>query len=87
MQASPNLFAVDLIIIPANLSNTHWVCAVIYVKEKRIVYYDSMSVSIAQMRIHPRGERQQGREQGGDADPGNMHADGRTAGGRGWDHS
>ena len=46
IQTSPNVLEVDRIIIPVNLNNTHWACAVIYIKEKRIVYYDSMSVSI-----------------------------------------
>ena len=37
-----DLFALDKIFFPMNLSNMHWACAVIYMQEKRIQVYDSM---------------------------------------------
>ena len=33
----------DKIFIPVNINNTHWCLAVIYVQEKEIRYYDSLS--------------------------------------------
>ncbi|TYZ58311.1 hypothetical protein PybrP1_004686, partial [[Pythium] brassicae (nom. inval.)] len=40
-----DLFAMDKVFVPVNISNTHWCMAVIFVTEKRIQYYDSMSGS------------------------------------------
>ncbi|EOD16434.1 hypothetical protein EMIHUDRAFT_46753, partial [Emiliania huxleyi CCMP1516] len=37
-----DLFAMDLIIVPINQGNTHWVLAAINVRERRFEYYDSM---------------------------------------------
>ena len=37
-----DIFLLDKIICPVNINNFHWTCAVIFVKEKRIQYYDSM---------------------------------------------
>ena len=37
-----DIFALDKIFFPMNLSNMHWACAVIYMQEKRIQVYDSM---------------------------------------------
>lgn len=37
-----NVLTKDLIVIPINQNNTHWVLVVVYPMEKRIVYYDSM---------------------------------------------
>ena len=37
-----DIFALDKIFVPANQNNTHWGCAVIYMQEKRIQFYDSM---------------------------------------------
>jgi len=38
-----DIFALDKIFFPCNLSNVHWACAVIFVQEKRIQFYDSMT--------------------------------------------
>ncbi|DAZ95743.1 TPA: hypothetical protein N0F65_006391 [Lagenidium giganteum] len=40
-----DIFAMDKIFVPVNLSNTHWCLAVIHMTEKRIQYYDSMDGS------------------------------------------
>lgn len=40
-----DVFALNRVFIPINLSNTHWVMAVVYVQKKEIHYYDSMSGS------------------------------------------
>uniref|UniRef100_K3WMB9 Ubiquitin-like protease family profile domain-containing protein n=1 Tax=Globisporangium ultimum (strain ATCC 200006 / CBS 805.95 / DAOM BR144) TaxID=431595 RepID=K3WMB9_GLOUD len=40
-----DLFAMDKIFVPVNISNTHWCMAVIFMSEKRIQYYDSMNGS------------------------------------------
>lgn len=37
-----DIFALDKVFVPVNLSNTHWCLAVIFMQEKRIQYYDSM---------------------------------------------
>lgn len=36
-----NFFSFEKIFIPVNIKNEHWTLAVVYVKKKRIVYYDS----------------------------------------------
>ncbi|ETW01166.1 hypothetical protein H310_06766 [Aphanomyces invadans] len=38
-----DLFAMDKIFVPVNIRNVHWCLAVIFMKEKRIQYYDSMA--------------------------------------------
>jgi len=38
-----DIFALDKIFFACNLSNVHWASAVIYVQEKRIQFYDSMT--------------------------------------------
>jgi sentrin-specific protease 1 len=37
-----DIFGLDKVFIPVNVSNVHWTCAVIFVQEKRIQYFDSM---------------------------------------------
>jgi len=37
-----DVFKKDIIILPVNLGNAHWVCAAINLKKKRFEYYDSM---------------------------------------------
>ena len=37
-----DLFQKDIIIMPINLGNAHWVCAAINISKKRFEYYDSM---------------------------------------------
>jgi sentrin-specific protease 1 len=37
-----DIFALGKIFIPINVNRSHWTCAVIFVEEKRIQYYDSM---------------------------------------------
>lgn len=37
-----DLFAKDMVIMPVNLGNSHWVCAAINIGQKRFEYYDSM---------------------------------------------
>ena len=38
-----NVFSLDKVFMPVNLSNTHWTLIVIYVQRKEVHYYDSMS--------------------------------------------
>lgn len=38
-----DIFAMDKIFVPVNVSNTHWCLAVIFMTEKRIQYFDSMN--------------------------------------------
>lgn len=40
-----DVFAMDKVFIPVNISNTHWALLVIYVQRKRIHYYDSLNGS------------------------------------------
>ena len=44
-QRSASILDCDRIIIPINQSSTHWVCAVIDLKQHKFVYYDSLMVS------------------------------------------
>ena len=37
-----DIFELDKIFFPCNVRNTHWCCAVIFMQEKRIQFYDSM---------------------------------------------
>ena len=37
-----DIFALDKIFFPVNVPNVHWACAVIFVQEKRIQYFDSL---------------------------------------------
>ena len=39
-----DLFTQDLILIPINLGQTHWVCAVINLRLRQFEYYDSMGI-------------------------------------------
>eukprot|EP01039_Chlorochromonas_danica_P002907 gene2907-3173_t len=38
-----DVFALEKVFIPINIHNTHWTLAVVYMQEKKIVFYDSMS--------------------------------------------
>ena len=40
-----DIFSLDKVFVPINLSNTHWTLAVVYMRLKEIHYYDSMSGS------------------------------------------
>eukprot|EP00548_Thalassiothrix_antarctica_P018930 CAMPEP_0194187994 /NCGR_PEP_ID=MMETSP0154-20130528/53139_1 /TAXON_ID=1049557 /ORGANISM="Thalassiothrix antarctica, Strain L6-D1" /LENGTH=524 /DNA_ID=CAMNT_0038908091 /DNA_START=51 /DNA_END=1625 /DNA_ORIENTATION=- len=40
-----DLFALNKVLFPINQGNAHWVCAVIYMKDKRIQMYDSLGGS------------------------------------------
>jgi sentrin-specific protease 1 len=37
-----DIFALDKIFIPVNMSNVHWACAVIYIQDRKIQFFDSM---------------------------------------------
>lgn len=37
-----DIFMLDKIFFPCNISNVHWACVVIYIQDKRIQFYDSM---------------------------------------------
>jgi sentrin-specific protease 1 len=37
------IFNLKNIYFPINIDNHHWVCAVVYMEEKRIQYYDSLN--------------------------------------------
>lgn len=43
-QASPSLLQVDRILLPVHRGDNHWAAACIYLKEKRIEYWDSLGV-------------------------------------------
>ena len=36
------VFKLDKLIVPVNVSNSHWCLAVAHVRERRLQYYDSM---------------------------------------------
>ena len=38
-----NIFALDKIIFPINIKNTHWTLACVYMQRKEIHYFDSLS--------------------------------------------
>ena len=38
-----DMFALDKVFFMYNVYGSHWTCAVIFIEEKRIHYYDSMS--------------------------------------------
>ncbi|PWN22866.1 hypothetical protein BCV69DRAFT_296838 [Microstroma glucosiphilum] len=38
-----DVFSKDLILVPCNLGNSHWTCAAVNFRRKRIEYYDSMA--------------------------------------------
>lgn len=40
--AQVDLFAKDVVIVPINLGNSHWVCSAINIARKRFEYYDSL---------------------------------------------
>jgi len=40
-----DIFSLDKLLIPINIGNAHWTCAVINFADKRFEYYDSMSDS------------------------------------------
>jgi hypothetical protein len=40
-----DMFAQDKIFVPINIQNNHWVLVVVYMQEKKIVYYDSFKSS------------------------------------------
>ena len=47
-----NIFELDKIIFPINLSNIHWSCGCLNFKDKTIEYYDSMNRSNDQNKNH-----------------------------------
>ena len=40
--AKVDLFSINKIFVPINIDNIHWTLLVVYVSERRLVYYDSM---------------------------------------------
>ena len=40
------MFALDKVLFMKNVDDSHWTCAVIFVGEKRIHYYDSMGSDV-----------------------------------------
>jgi len=44
-QLCESILDCDRIIIPMNQGNMHWVCAVIDLQNKKLIYYDSLAVS------------------------------------------
>lgn len=44
-QLSTSILDCDRIIVPVNQSNTHWTCAVIDLRDQKLIYYDSLVVS------------------------------------------
>jgi len=38
----PDVFGLDVLVVPINLGNSHWVCGAINFKQKRIEYFDSL---------------------------------------------
>jgi sentrin-specific protease 1 len=40
-----DVFAMDKVFFPINISNTHWTFAVVFMAKKTVAYYDSMSGS------------------------------------------
>lgn len=50
-QLSTSILDCDRIIVPVNQSNTHWTCAVIDLNDKKLIYYDSLVVSVLQIAL------------------------------------
>jgi Ulp1 family protease len=50
--ANWKLNGVCTILLPVNIDNMHWILAGIFVKEKKIICYDSLEVSICLVRSH-----------------------------------
>ena len=63
------VFEIDKLIVPVNVSNSHWCLAVAHVRERRLQYYDSMvlqgeakkyngdaGVDVANWEVVPGGE-------------------------------
>ena len=40
-----NVFLLDKMVVPINISNSHWCCVVAYVQQKKIKCFDSMGGS------------------------------------------
>jgi sentrin-specific protease 1 len=38
-----DIFGLDKVFIPVNMSNVHWTCVVIFVQERKIQFFDSMA--------------------------------------------
>lgn len=45
-----DIFSKDIVLIPCNLGNSHWTCAAINFRDKRIEYYDSMGMDRPSIR-------------------------------------
>ena len=56
IQRQFDIFKKDIIIMPINLGNAHWVCAAINISKKRFEYYDSMGrINYAVLEVQPSG--------------------------------
>ncbi len=40
-----NIFNLKYLVCPVNLDNMHWTCAIVFMEEKYIQYYDSMGAT------------------------------------------
>ncbi len=47
-----DIFNLKKIFIPINIESRHWTCVVIFMKEKRIQYYDSLSVGAGKIHMN-----------------------------------
>jgi Ulp1 family protease len=47
-----DIFNLKKIFIPINIESQHWTCIVIFMKEKRIQYYDSLSVGTGKIHMN-----------------------------------
>jgi Ulp1 family protease len=48
-----DIFALDKVIFPINIGNTHWARAVIFTKRKTIQYYASMGAGRGKVYLTP----------------------------------
>jgi sentrin-specific protease 1 len=47
-----DIFGLEMIFFPINVSQSHWVCAVAFMQEKRIQFYDSMVSKVLHVPPH-----------------------------------
>jgi hypothetical protein len=47
-----DIFNLNFFFIPINIENQHWTCIVIFMKEKQIQYYDSLSVGTGEIHMN-----------------------------------
>ena len=55
LQMSSSIIELDRIIMPVNVGNTHWACAMVDMRAESLYYFDSFGVRLGAM-VHMRGK-------------------------------